>query len=58
MPAKRLPWPTIITSSEEQVGRLNRQEIRKAFQEQKAIREAQAARARTRARRAGTCRDR
>jgi hypothetical protein len=57
MPAKRLPWPTIITSSEEKVGRLIRTEVRKVFQERKAIREAQAARARTQARRAGTGRD-
>jgi hypothetical protein len=58
MRAKTLPWRTIITSSEEQVGRLRRDEVRRAFQEAKEVREAQAALTRRRARKAGNGRDR
>jgi hypothetical protein len=54
MPAKkRLPWPTIVTSSEEQVGRINRQEARKIFQELRELREARKALARKQGRSVG-----
>jgi hypothetical protein len=43
MPAKKkLPWPTIVTGSEAQVGRVNRQEARRISQELKELREARA----------------
>lgn len=54
MPAKKkLPWPTIVTGSEEQVGRVNRQEARRIFQELKELRDAREAPARKRVRSAG-----
>lgn len=58
MPAQKLPWRTVITSSEDQVGRLNRAELRKALQEAKELREARTARTGRRERKAGTTRDR
>jgi len=58
MRAKTLPWRTIITTSEEQVGRLRREEVRRVFQEAKEVREAQAALTRRRARQAGRGRNR
>ncbi|HEX6039427.1 hypothetical protein [Longimicrobium sp.] len=58
MPAKKkLPWRAIVTSSEEQVGRINRQEARKIFQELRELREARKALARQRARSGGVDRE-
>lgn len=56
MPTKKPPWNPIVTSSEEQVGRLNRQELRRVLLEVKALREAREARARRRARNADSAR--
>jgi hypothetical protein len=47
MPAKKLPWRTLVTS-EGPAGRFTREEYRKAVQEVKALRAAQAARAKRR----------
>lgn len=52
MPATKLPWPTIITTAEEQCGRLNRILLDQAILEAKALREARAARQRRRNREA------
>lgn len=58
MPAKKkLPWRAIVTSSEEQVGRINRQEARKIFQELREQREARKALARKQARSGGVARE-
>lgn len=43
MPANKLPWPTIITSTGP-AGRFTREQIRKAVLEVKAMREAEQAR--------------
>ena len=47
MPKKKLPWRTLVMSDEDQVGRFNRDEVRQIFLELKALREAEAAQARS-----------